>query len=483
MAAMSIVTGYSELNFPKTLFRIVLIWQSLGPTVPEDEQSNSIPVVDTEESKPPPRAKKRRFAPIKIANQIPMKRRKEIEKALGEVGDSPAKWSRNEGNKNHVFMRKRVKPGTIRHMEYELLDVEIGESWPVPISIIHGSRPGPVVTLLGAIHGDELVGPLALTYLCGPNFMGDERVIDSAVLAGTIRIVPIVNLPGYRRMIRDFPDGRDLNRCFPGKSDSNTTSRVACKLWSNVIKSSDYVVDLHSAAKGRTNIPQIRANLAHASSNRIARSFGIETILDSEGPRGSLRRVANQEGIACITYEGGGSDEADPESVQISMYGIINLLRSLRMLPGYPSKPRFRILASGSVWIRSDQGGLLDVLAPAGSFVEEGEIVATITDPELPGVQHDVQSPIRGLLISSATHPFVNSGSPIGHLLPVKRGVSTLKRRLDDEGCLIISGSDGEPPWREDDDIEDIAVFGEWSGGSPDAEWGPAGSTDEEEDN
>ena len=37
--------------------------------------------------------------------------------------------------------------------------------------------------------------------------------------------------------------------------------------------------------------------------------------------------------------------------------------------------------------------------------------------------------------------------------------------------------------WREDDDIEDIAVFGEWSGGSPDAEWGPAGSTDEEEDN
>ena len=152
------------------------------------------------------------------------------------------------------------------------------------------------------------------------------------------------------------------------------------------------------------------------------------------------------------------------------------------MLPGYPSKPRFRILASGSVWIRSDQGGLLDVLAPAGSFVEEGEIVATITDPELPGVQHDVASPIRGLLISSATHPFVNSGSPIGHLLPVKRGVATLKRRLDEEGCLIISGSDGEPPWREDEEIEDIAVFGEWSGGSPDAEWGPVDSAEEEDD-
>jgi hypothetical protein len=472
-----------KLNIPKIALRIVLIRQSLGLTVSEGDSAKVGPPASSNETKLPPRAKKRRFAPIMIANQIPMRRRKEIEKALGEVGGSPTKWSRNKGTKNHVFMRKRIKPGTIRHMEYELLDVEIGESWPVPISVIHGSRPGPVVTFLGAIHGDELVGPLALTYLCGPNFMGPEKVIDASVLAGTIRIVPIVNLPGYRRMIRDFPDGRDLNRCFPGKPDSNTTSRVAHKLWNKLISSSDYVVDLHSAAKGRTNIPQIRANLAHASSNRIARSFGIETILDSKGPRGSLRRVANQEGIASITYEGGGSDEADPESVQISMYGIINLLRSLRMLPGYPSKPRFRILASGSVWIRSDQGGLLDVLAPAGSFVEEGEIVATITDPELPGVQHDVISPIRGLLISSATHPFVNSGSPIGHLLPVKRGVSTLKKRLDDEGCLIISGSDGEPPWREDEEIEDIAVFGEWSGGSPDAEWGPAGSTDEEEDN
>ena len=115
---MTAVMGYSELNFPKTPLRIVLICQSLGPTVPEDEQANSTPATGAEESKPPPRAKKRRFAPIKIANQIPMKRRKEIEKALGEVGESPAKWSRKEGMKNHLFMRKRVKPGTIRHMEY-----------------------------------------------------------------------------------------------------------------------------------------------------------------------------------------------------------------------------------------------------------------------------------------------------------------------------------------------------------------------------
>ena len=444
-----------------------------------DEESSEQPVP----AQPAPRAKRRRYAPIKIANQIPKRRRMEIEKALGEGTETPAMWARNGGTKNHNFLKKRIKPGTIRHIEYDLLDVDIGESWPVPVSVVHGSRPGPVVTLLGAVHGDVLVGPLALTYLCGPNFMGEDRLIDPNAIAGTIRIIPIINLPGYRRRTRYFPDRRDLNRSFPGNPDSNTTSRVASGVWKNLVLGSDYIIDFHSAAKGRTNVPQIRANLAHPSSNRIARGFGIETILDSEGPRGSLRRTANENDMACITFEGGGPDEADPESVQISMYGIINILRTLRMLPGYPSKPRFRMLASGSVWIRSDQGGLLDVLAPAGSFVEEGEIVATVTDPEIPGESHDILSPVQGLLISTATHPFVNSGSPIGHLLPVKRGVSTLKSRLDDEGCLIISGSDGDPPWRDDEDIEDIAIFGEWSGGSPDAEWGPSDSVDEEEDN
>ena len=434
-------------------------------------------VDDKESAKPAeaaaPRAKRRRSQPLKVANQIPQSRRKEIEKALEDSSGTPKRWSRKDGPKYHRFLRKRISPGTVRQIEFDLLEVDIGESWPIPITVVHGARPGPVVTILGALHGNELVGPLALTYLCGPNILGEDKAIDPAAMAGTLRIVPVVNLPGYRRQSRYMADGRDLNRSFPGKPDSNTTSRVAHRLWNKVISGSDHVIDLHTAAVGRTNMPQIRANLAHRASNRIARAFGIEAILDNEGPKGSLRRVANDSGIGAITYEGGGPNEADPESVQVAIYGVLNVLRSLKALPGYPSRPRFRILASGSVWIRSDQGGLLDVLTPAGSFVEKGETVATVTDPERPGDGYDVLAPTRGLLISTATHPFVNAGTPIGHLLPVTRGVKTLRKRLDPEGCLVTSGSDGDPPWREDEDVEDISVLGEWSGGSPDAEWGP----------
>ena len=114
-----------KLNIPKTALRIVLIYESLGLTVSDGDSAKGDPSSSISEAKPPPRAKKRRFAPIKIANQIPMRRRKEIEKALGEVGESPTMWSRNGGTKNHVFMRKRIKPGTIRHMEYDLLDLSL----------------------------------------------------------------------------------------------------------------------------------------------------------------------------------------------------------------------------------------------------------------------------------------------------------------------------------------------------------------------
>ena len=85
----------------------------------EDDTVLEMTSDEVQKSKTPPRLKRRRFAPIKIANQIPMRRRKEIEKALGEVGESPTKWSRKDGTKTHIFLRKRIKPGTIRHIEYD----------------------------------------------------------------------------------------------------------------------------------------------------------------------------------------------------------------------------------------------------------------------------------------------------------------------------------------------------------------------------
>ena len=409
---------------------------------------------------------------LKVSNQIPEERRRKIQSAMaGHKRAKRTEWDRAKGVKQHRILKKRVKPGTIRNIRFPLLDVTMGDDWQTPITVIHGARPGPVVTITGAIHGDELIGPLACSMLCQETLTSEGKPLDPLTMAGTVRIAPILNPPGFRQNRRYFPDGRDLNREFPGSPEGNTTQRVADRIWQLLLSDSDYIIDLHAAARGRSNLPQVRADLAHPESNKLARAFGVEVILDSKGPRGTLRRVAVDSGIGCLTYEGGGANFTDHEAVQVAVYGVLNSLRSLHVLPGIPSRPRFRLLASGSTWLRAEEGGLIDMRVEPGSFVEEGDIIGRIVDPQKPGVAVDIVSPERGLLICTANNPFVHAGTPVGHLLPITRGVKLVKRQLDAQNRLIVSGSQGEPAWREEAEVDEIAIEGSWSGGAVDAEW------------
>jgi hypothetical protein len=409
---------------------------------------------------------------VRLAHELSSDRRKVIKKALAShKSEHRDEWDRTAGVKSHIILRKRIKPGTMRSFEVPLLDIELGDSWPIPVTVIHGSRPGPVVTISAGIHGDELTGPSACTHLLSSAMTDPGKPLDPKHIAGTIRILPILNIPGYRAKNRRFPDGRDLNRAFPGKSKGNTTSRVAFKIWNKLIVGSDYVVDLHSAAKGRSNMPQIRGDLADPHSNIIAKAFGIEMILDAKAPKGSIRRVAMNNDIGAITYEGGGADFLDHEAVQVAVTGVLNVLKTLHVIPGNPTRPKFRLLASGSLWLRASEGGLLDMFVGPSSIVERGDVVARISDPGTPGLAVDIVAPSDGLMICTATNPFVTAGTPVGHFLPIDKHLGLIMSQCDENNRFVVAGSEAEPVWREETEIDEISVSGEWSGGSVDAEW------------
>jgi hypothetical protein len=42
---------------------------------------------------------------------------------------------------------------------------------------------------------------------------------------------------------------------------------------------------------------------------------------------------------------------------------------------------------------------------------------------------------------------------------------------MDERGFLIVNGSQGEAIWREEEEMVEIEVQGDWSGGSVDGEW------------
>ena len=415
-----------------------------------------------------PKAKKK----IRVAHELPRKRKNAIQEAMAahKLEDRP-EWDRTAKWTSTRFYRKIIKPGTMRTVHLPLLETDLGDSWPIPVTILHGIRPGPVITILGGVHGDELTGPSTCTHLLSNMFTDEGKPLDPSQIAGTIRIVPIVNLPGYRSKSRYFPDGRDLNRHFPGDPKGSTTKRVAAQTWKYLFHDADAIVDLHSAGKGRSNMPQVRAYLTHAGSNILAKAFGIEIILDSKPPSGSLRKAAIEHDIPVITYEGGGANVLDHESVKVAMHGVLNVLRSFRMIDGNPHRPRFRMLASGSHWLRAGEGGLLDMFVSAGSVIREGEVIATISDPGTPGITVDIVAPEDRLLIGAATNPFTAAGMPVGHFLPVSKHMKLLSDQIDSNGRFLVCGSQSNPVWREEHDVDEVAVEGNWSGGSVDSEW------------
>lgn len=408
---------------------------------------------------------------IRVSHEMSAERKKAVKDAMKTKKTSKPEWDRINEPSDYKFNRKRIKPGEIRTIKLNLLKVTLGDSWPTSVCILHGKRPGPVITITGAIHGDELTGPSACSHLLSEALTCEGGPLDPNKIAGTIRIVPVINIPGFKSNSRYFPDGRDLNREFPGRRSGNTTQRVAYRIYHSLIKDSDYVIDLHSAAKGRSNMPQIRADLTHPSSQHLAKSFGLEVILDSKPPKGSLRRTINNLDIGAITYEGGGASTLDHEAVQVAVNGVLNSLKTLHVIPGSPNRPRFRLLASGSTWLRAHGGGLLDMLVGPGSFVEEGDVVATISDPQNPGESIDLESPITGLFICAATHPFVTAGTPVGHILPITKSKNLIINQCNENSRLIVNGSLGAPVWREESDVDEISIEGEWSGGSVDSEW------------
>jgi hypothetical protein len=418
------------------------------------------------------KGKKVKKTKVRVAHELPKRRKMAIQEALAahQTEDRP-EWDRGAEWSNIRLFRKIVKPGTIRTIPVPLLEVDLGDPWPIPVTVIHGIRPGPTITVLGGIHGDELTGASACTHLLSNAFTDIGKSLDPNQMAGTLRIVPVVNLPGYRSKSRYFPDGRDLNRNFPGDFKGSTTKRVAAQVWKHLLNDSDAIIDLHSAAKGRSNMPQIRVDLAHAGSNILAKAFGIEILLDSKPPKGSLRKAANEQDIPAITYEGGGANLIDNTTVKVAINGVMNILRSLRMVPGTPNRPRFRMLASGSKWLRASEGGLLDMFVSSGSVMREGEVIATISDPATPGLTVDIVAPEDGLLVGAATNPFTASGMPVGHFLPVAKHILLLEQQIDKNGYFIVCGSDEEPSWRDEVDIDEVAVDGEWSSGGVDSEW------------
>ncbi len=299
------------------------------------------------------------------------------------------------------LLGSEVAPGTRKRLTWSSGTAIEGFVVPVPVIVLNGKGPGPVLCLTAAVHGDELNGIEVVRRVL------DD--IDVEELNGALIGIPIVNIQGFYRGTRYLPDRRDLNRYFPGNARGSSATRMAHSLFTEVIRHCSALIDLHTGSLNRTNLPQVRADLRSAPVSRMTRAFGATVVLQSPGDKGSLRRAANDAGIPAVTFEMGEPMRVQPEQVEHGAKAIETLMYALGMTRqrrywGDPESVYY-----SSKWVRVDNGGILFSDVALGERVSEGELLGVVTDP-LSNKQHRIYAPISGRILGMALNQVVLPG-------------------------------------------------------------------------
>jgi predicted deacylase len=301
----------------------------------------------------------------------------------------------------------KIALGETAELELQVSERASGTPVSLAVKVVRASHTGPTVLVTGAVHGDEINGTGVVRALI--------RETPAGIQSGSLIMVPVVNLLGFERRARYLPDRRDLNRCFPGSATGSLSARYAHEVFDQLIGVSDYCIDVHTGAVQRTNFPNIRADLSDPRVEGIARAFGTELIVDQQGPVGSLRRAATDDGCATVVLEAGEVWKMEPAVVDIGVRGVHNVLIALGMSEGEVVRPSYQAVVEGTKWIRAEHGGLLDFHVAPGEVVSAGQRLATTTD--LLGRERGaMMSPGPGVVMGMTTLPVVTPGAPVCNL-------------------------------------------------------------------
>ncbi len=305
-----------------------------------------------------------------------------------------------------------VKSGERKSINLPVADLYTGTPLYMPVKVIRGKRPGPVLFVSAAVHGDELNGVEIVRRLLVQKALRSIR--------GTLIAVPIVNVHGFLNQSRYLPDRRDLNRSFPGSPKGSIASRMAHTFINEIVSKADYGIDLHTGAINRSNLPQIRANLDDAVTSELAHSFGAPVLLNASIRDGSLRSCAAENDFPLLVYEAGEALRFDEVSIRAGLRGVLRVMRYLEMLPPVKAgKQVVPVVAASTSWVRAPASGIISRDVGLGTRVIEGQSLAIVGDP-LGEAQEKVIAPFDGIVIGRNNLPLAHEGDALFNVAAFK---------------------------------------------------------------
>jgi predicted deacylase len=317
--------------------------------------------------------------------------------------------AKNSMNRPVTVGEIEVRPGQRANVNLPVANLYTATSLHMPVKVICGRRPGPVLFVSAAIHGDELNGVEIIRRLLKRSALRSLR--------GTLLAVPIVNVHGFIDQSRYLPDRRDLNRSFPGSARGSIAGRLAHTFLNEIVLKSEFGIDLHTGAIDRANLPQVRADLGNEKLEALARDFGVPVVVNAALRDGSLRACAAERGIPVMVYEAGEALRFDELSIRAGVRGVINVMRGLGMLPPLrkPRRQRETVIARSTRWVRASASGIVTAKAVLGGRVAEGERLALVCDP-LGELEEEIRAPFEGIVIGASRKPLAHEGDALFHL-------------------------------------------------------------------
>ena len=330
----------------------------------------------------------------------------------------------------------RVEPGQIARLAIPVSQQVTGLEASLSLQVMHGAKPGQVVFVSGAIHGDEIIGTAIIQHLI-------ER-LSPAKLSGTVIFAPAVNIYGFAAHSRYLPDRRDLNRSFPGAENGSLAAQLAHCFLIHVIDRCSLGIDIHSAAVHRYNLPQIRIASESPYLTELAMAFGAPIIIESPLRPGSMRALAHERETPMLLLEAGEALRFDRFAIDIGTKGVLRVLAHIGMIEADDGLESVDVpmRANRSSWVRAPRGGVSRRVRKSGDIVRRGDLLARVgglfgEDPK------DLVSPLAGVIIGHATLPVVNQGDALFHIA----AVDTLDKVGDEAGSIVEAIAVSDPPF------------------------------------
>ena len=304
-----------------------------------------------------------------------------------------------------------IRPGKQTIVNLDIARLHTRAKVEVPVIVERAREDGPILLLNAGIHGNEVNGVEIIREIISKKIIKPQR--------GTVICIPVLNVFGFLNQTREFPDGKDLNRVFPGSKSGSLASIFAYHLMNSILPHIDYCIDFHTGGANRFNSSQIRISRDNPELLELAKVFNPRFIVFAPDREKSFRQAATRAGKKVLLFEGGKSLDFHKRITMRGTRGVMQIMNHLGMRDFSAEltngDQHESIIIEHSSWIRARHGGLFRFHVKDGAKVEKGDIIGSISDP-YGKFEHLVKMPSSGHILGLNHAPIVYQGDALIHL-------------------------------------------------------------------